>query len=49
VTVDGYMLACYRRHVGNSEHCGCNFDGPDRECDLGWALWKCANRRKADA
>jgi hypothetical protein len=51
MTIDGYMLACYRRHCGSltDADCHCSADGPDRDCDLGWALWKCANRRKADA
>jgi hypothetical protein len=53
VKTDGYFLAHYRTHVANSctlahVSCGCNLDGPDRDCDLGWALWKVAHPRKAD-
>ncbi len=40
---DGMMLASYRTHVGRAERCGCNLDGPDRACNVGYSLWQAAH------
>jgi hypothetical protein len=42
--VDGYFWLSYRRHVGTFTipPCGCDLNGPDRMCDLGYALFKLA-------
>lgn len=47
-SIDAFYLASYRRHSASSVTCDCNVDGPDRECDLDWALWKCARPAKVE-
>lgn len=44
---DAYHWAAYRTHVGKAEKCGCGLDGPDRNCDLGWALYAVAVKKEA--
>lgn len=44
IRVDSVFLAQFRDHVGKAE-CGCNLDGPAKDCDIGEALYRCAYRR----
>ncbi len=36
--VDPFFRPEFRTHVGQSLTCGCNFDGPDKDCNVGTAL-----------
>jgi hypothetical protein len=46
---DAYHLAAFRRHCAASS-CSCDVNGPSRDCDIGWALWKVAHQfPEADA
>lgn len=41
---DSLFLEQFRMHVGNSLVCACTFDGSDRDCNVGHALWAVAHQ-----
>jgi hypothetical protein len=46
-TIDALFLGQFRDHVGTCLTCACTFEGPDRNCDMGVALWNLATRKQA--